>query len=106
MSVADVGAGLGRLLSGVPADVATLIRTLPEIAGHLAAIRAATAHMDDEVTGMHAAVEALRGEVRELRGEVRELDAHVAGMAGDVGEMTPNVVELTRVLHPFRRRGR
>ncbi|HEX4106604.1 MAG TPA: hypothetical protein VHX88_00630 [Solirubrobacteraceae bacterium] len=105
MAVADdrVVAALGRRLTGVSGDVVGLLRALPEIAAHLRALRASTEHMDDEVTGMHAAVRDLRGDLDDLKQEIIGLREEFQSLDERLERIDERVDTLT---HPFRRRGR
>jgi predicted nucleic acid-binding Zn-ribbon protein len=62
-------AALPRMLSTAIEDVRTIARgmqVLPQLAKNLEAIERSAAHMDDEVTKMRAAVEAMSTDVKAL----------------------------------------
>jgi chromosome segregation ATPase len=99
----DRVASLGRRITGVSGSVVGLLGALPEIAAHLKVIRRATLHMDDEVTGMHAAVEELRGDVAELQAELIGLRTQFESLDERLDRLGAQVDSLA---HPFRRRPR
>lgn len=65
------------------------VGVLPEVARTLAAIQARVERLDDEVAGMHSAVESMRGDVTELKGGIERVEPHLE--------------DVTRMVHPLRR---
>jgi hypothetical protein len=95
--------GIGGMVTDSIGDVLSLLSALPEIAGYLRDIHTRVGHMDDEVTGMHAAVERLDGEVRELRAEIAALTSGIGSVVDGVGRLEPHVADLSRIARPLQR---
>jgi uncharacterized protein (DUF3084 family) len=70
-------------------EMVEAVAVLPRVSQTLAAIQARVDTLDEEVKGMHAAVEAMRGDVTELRGGIERVEPHLE--------------EFTRIAHPLRR---
>lgn len=89
-------------------DLRTLARSvsvLPEVADHLAEIGARVRTLDDEVVGMHRAVEEIRVDVVGMRESVEPLDTRLDGVQGAVsplaGEMERVREGLDRIEEPL-----
>jgi hypothetical protein len=88
-------APLGRIVADSVGEL-NFLRVLPILAAHLKAIRRYTEHMDDEVTGMHAAVERMEGEIRLLREDI-------SGLEQRIGRLEPYLEDVNLAVRPFRR---
>ena len=96
------------------AGITDLMRAVPEISEHLAAIRSTVASMDSEIRGMRKSVDELATRIDSLHvgveGKLGELDDKVGPMSQDVRlmrvgveQLDTRVVELARTLKPVRR---
>ena len=70
-------------------EMVAAVAVLPEVSRTLAAIQARVQRLDDEVEGMHAAVEAIREDVIEMKDGLDQVHPHLEG--------------LSRLAHPLRR---
>lgn len=72
-------------------SLARSVSVLPEVADHLAEIGARVRTLDDEVGGMHRAVEEIRVDVVGMRESVEPLDARLDGVQGAVSPLVPEI---------------
>jgi hypothetical protein len=70
-------------------EMVAAVGVLPKVAQTLAAIEKRVDVLDEEVRGMHTAVDAMRDDVTELRAGIERVEPHLD--------------ELTRIVHPLRR---
>jgi hypothetical protein len=96
------------------AAISDLLRAVPQISEHLAAIRKSVSSMDTEIRGMRKSVDSVVTGVADLRGGVEgklgQVDDKVGPMSHDVHlmrvaveQLDARLVELERTLRPMRR---
>jgi hypothetical protein len=113
LSGKDAVSAAGRALAGAHGGVTTVLDLLPQIVGHLAAIRGSVVRMEGELTAMRQGVDALCGELRglrdevgELRGDVRGLNEHMVSIDARLANVHDEVGHMSGIVRPFRRRSR